>query len=144
MPNPANHHHRKELVDQVHAMLEEAFPGDWSDRCPDVACHAIAVLKEYGLTGFRIAAGRVEDAGTNQPVVLFAGTYTGTGKSEYHTWVVGPSGETLDFSVVPTRYGAEYLWEPHEPVPKLKYIEIPATTQAVTTQLAKRYSGKCT
>src|SRR5438552_2967019 len=101
MPNPANYLSRKDLVGQGPHMLEDAFPGDWNDRCPDVACHTIAVLKEYGLTGFRIVAGRVEVTVTDPPLVLFAGMYTGTGKSEYHTWVVGTSRETLDFSIVP-------------------------------------------
>lgn len=109
-----------------------------------MACHTIAVLRHYGLTGYRIAAGRVEEAETNPTVVLFEGTYTGKGQSQYHTWVVGPNGEKLDFSVAPQRYDARCLWEPYELVPKLKYIEVPATTETVTEQLAMRYSGACT
>jgi hypothetical protein len=144
VPDPANSLHRRGLVDQVREMLEARFAGDWNDRCPDVACHTIVVLREYGLTGYRIAAGRVEEANTDPPVVLFEGTYTGSAKSEYHTWVVGQDDGILDFSVVPQRYGAQYLWEPYELAPRLKYIEIKATTEAVERQLTKRYGGACT
>lgn len=115
VPNPANPLHRQGIVDQVREMVREHFPDEkWYDRCPHVAYHTVYVLNGYGLTGYEIVAGRVEEVGVDPPVVLFEGTYTGTGQSQYHTWVVGPNGEKLDFSIVPKRYGKDYVWENYE------------------------------
>ncbi len=137
--DPANPAHRLAVVEEVHRLMEQAYPGDWNDRCPDVATHVMYVLKAYGISGYQIAAGELKEASGNPPAVLFKGEYTGTGKSQYHTWVVGPSGETLDFSVVPTRYGKQYVWEPYETLPALIYREIPDTTCAVLKDALKKY-----
>lgn len=137
--DPANPAHRQIIVDEVHRLMEEAYPGDWNDRCPDVAVHVIYVLKGYGVTGYQIAAGRLEESTGNPPAVFFKGEYTGTGKSQYHTWVTGPAGEKIDLSIVPRRFGKPYLWEPHEPLPALVYTEIPDTTCAVLNDAMKKY-----
>lgn len=139
--DPANPAHRQIIVDEVHRLMEKAYPGDWNDRCPDVATHVIYVLKGHGVIGYQIAAGQVKEVAGNPPAVLFKGEYTGAGKSAYHTWVTGPAGEKIDLSIVPTRYGKPYMWEPHETLPDLDYTAIPETTCAVLKDVLKKYQS---
>jgi hypothetical protein len=77
----------------------------------------------------------------HEPLVPYEGTYTGTGHSQYHVWLVNDAGEKIDCSQLPQDYNRAWLWEPHEVVPELTYTERAETTRAVLDAIARVYGG---
>jgi hypothetical protein len=120
----------------VRRAAEDAHPRDWHNRCGYVAFYGVQILNQFG-TGYRVAEGKLEDLTESLPKVLWEGTYTGEGFSSLHVWIVGPNGEKIDCSVVPRSFGGEFMWEPDEQMPKLRYTEVPETTQSVEKVLAR-------
>jgi hypothetical protein len=134
--SPADPNQRRVFVEAVRRRMNEAFPNGWKNLCGYVAFLTLQGLERSGISGYRIAAGRVEVLG-NPLVVRFQGVYTATGESEYHAWVVGPEGEKLDCSALPRDYDGDYIWEPYTNLPQLKYTEERKTTESVRVALAK-------
>lgn len=131
-----NAENRKIAVNLIRRAAEEAHPRDWHNRCAYVAFYGIQIVNQFG-GGYRIAAGRVEDLTENPPLVLWKGTYEGSGWSSFHVWIVGPNGEKIDCSVVPHSYDMDFTWEPYESLPKLRYTEIPDTTASLNEVIAR-------
>ena len=137
--DPASSEDRQIAVNVIRRKLEERFSRDWNDRCPHVAYFALTAPNQLGISGYRIAAGRVEEMAGDPPAVLFKGDYTGTGKSQYHTWLVNAKGEKIDCSVVPIRYNQDHVWEPYLTVSELTYAEVTETTKKVLKGLERTY-----
>ena len=115
--NPGNPAHRHRIIDLMRQFTEQGHPGDWNDRCGYVAFYGVQTLNQVA-SGYRVAAGRVENIAVDPPEVLYEGTYTGSGGSNYHVWIVGPNGEQIDCTTrVPGFAGAPHLWEPYERIP---------------------------
>ncbi len=72
----------------------------------------------------------------------YRGTYTGTGKSEYHVWLVNDTTkQKIDCSELPEeQYGRSYLWEPENAVPELDYIEKLEVTVIAVGILKSQYN----
>jgi hypothetical protein len=82
--DPSNPAHRQVIVDEVHRLMEQAYPGDWNHRCLDVATHVIYLLKAYGVAGYQIAAGQVKEVAGGPPAVLFKGEYKPISRPRIH------------------------------------------------------------
>ncbi len=73
-PDPSKPSQRQMIVIQVRDLMEERYPGCWNDRCPEVACQTVYALRQYDFTGYRIAAGRLEEHGPQGVLLFFCGT----------------------------------------------------------------------
>ncbi len=124
-------------VNLIRRTAEERHPKDWHDRCGYVAAYGADILNQLASTGYRVAAGKVEDISLSPPKLLWEGTYTGSGYSPFHVWIEGPGGEKIDCSKVPGSFGADFIWEPYATLPALRYTEVPETTKKVEEGLTK-------
>jgi hypothetical protein len=139
---------RAAAVGTIRRQAEQCHPGDWYNRCGYVAIYGVDVLNQLLGGGYRVAGGMVEDPTSGAPRVLWPGSYGNSGIDGYrnfHAWIVGPAGEKIDCSVVPRSFDREFMWEPYETVPRLRYTEVAETTRKLEEVLqrvmARRNSG---
>jgi hypothetical protein len=141
--DPADARERRGLVAEVRGLIGDKYGPDYERRCGVCAVFMLSALRQMGITSFRIAAGGVNalSASTKgRPAgPRWEGVYTKTGSSNYHVWLVNDAGEKIDCSELPTEYNRTHLWEPHDLVSELNYIERPETTTAVQDDVATKY-----
>ncbi len=92
--DPANPVDRGELAARVRQRLKAKFGKEWMRQCGHAAAMTLEELLVAGVRWYRLAAGRVDESEWYESITkkyrlcLYRGTYTGTGKSEYHVWLV--------------------------------------------------------
>jgi hypothetical protein len=138
-----NPSHRAALVRRVRERFWGKFGKDWKRRCADTAALTLLELRMVGLS-YRIAAGKAVETELapavtgRERLIRYEGGYSGTGRSEYHAWLVNPAGEKIDCSELPIeRYKRRFVWEPSEPIPEVDYTELPADTASVLSKARK-------
>jgi hypothetical protein len=145
--DPANANDRGKLAAKIRERMKAKFGAKWTRQCGHAAAIALEELHAAGVATYRLAAGRVDESERYESITKrdrlcrYQGTYTGTGESEYHVWLVNDAtNHKIDCSELPEeRYNHAYLWEPEDPVPELDYIEKPEVTCIAVEKLKREY-----